>query len=404
MPVAVRGVQVVVVAVIRPGKIILLGWFFMLPIPAFSAVLPEDRADVLSHSYQGGGMDITGPSILVRKGDDKAFSAYANYYVDNISSASIDVQALGASQYKEERIEQSAGVDILHDKSIMSLGVTSSEENDFVSDSYHVGISMDMFGDLTTVSMGFSKVQDQVFKTTTIDGTRTRDPSFSEDAIRRYYRLGLSQVVTKNLLFGLNFESISDEGYLNNPYRQYRYAVSGGDAFETEVYPRTRTSNAFSMQARYFLPYRAAIHYQQRTFSDDWGIAANDSEVGYTHPLGENFIIELRYRLYAQTKADFYSDLHAERSSQLLDFRARDKELSTYNSTTLGLVLSYEFAQSGWGFIDKASVNLVYDHMEFEYEDFRDARVSRDDSSLIGNEPAYQFSANVVQLFLSVWY
>ena len=400
----VKAVKVVAVVATSVSRFILASLIIALTSPTHSAVLPEDRADVLSHSYQGGGMDITGPSILVRKGDDKSFSAYANYYVDNISSASIDVQALGASEYKEERTEQSVGMDILHGKSIMSLGVTNSEENDFVSDSFHFGISMDMFGDLTTISMGFSKVQDQVFKTTTIDGARTRDPGFSEDAIRRYYRLGLTQVVTKNLLLGLNFESISDEGYLNNPYRQYRYEVAGADAFETEVYPRTRTSNAFSMQARYYLPYRAAIHYQQRVFSDDWGIAANDSEVGYTHPFGENFIVEFRYRLYAQTKADFYSDLHTERSSQPLDFRARDKELSTYNSTTLGLAVSYEFGKSGWGFVDKASVNLAYDYMKFEYEDFRDARVSRDDASLVGNEPAYQFSANVLQLFLSVWY
>ena len=350
-------------------------------------------------------MDITGPSVLVRKGDARAFSAYANYYVDNISSASIDVQALGASQYKEERTEHSVGVDILHDKSIMSLGVTNSEENDFVSDSYHFGISMDMFGDLTTISMGYSNVQDQIYKTTSSEGGgRVRDPGFAENAVRRFYRLGLTQVVTKNLLLSLNFESISDEGYLNNPYRQYRYVVVGGDAFETEVYPRTRTSNAFSLQAKYYLPYRAAIHYQNRVFSDDWGIVANDSEVGYTHPFGENFILELRYRLYAQTRADFYSDLHAEQSSQELDFRARDKELSTYTGTTLGLVMSYEFAKAGWGFIDKASVNLAYDYMEFEYEDFRDARASRNDASLIGKEPLYQFSANVMQLYLSIWY
>ena len=399
-----KAARVVVVVVIRTIHILLLCLGFVLSMPGYSAVLPEDRADVLAHSYQGGGMDITGPSILVRKGDAKSFSAYANYYVDNISSASIDVQALGASEYKEKRVEQSMGMDILHGNSIMSLGVTNSEENDFVSDSYHFGISMDMFGDLTTINMGFSMVDDQIFKTTTIDGHKTQDPGFAEQAVRRFYRLGLSQVLSKDLLLSLNFESISDEGYLNNPYRQYRYEISGADAFETEVYPRTRTSNAFSVQARYYLPYRAAIHYQQRVFSDDWGISANDSELTYVHPFGDHLITEFRYRLYAQTRADFYSDLHTDRSTQELDFRARDKELSTYTGKTLGLVVSYEFAKSGGWFVDKASINLVYDYMQFEYEDFRDARVSRDDPSLVGNEPTYQFSANVLQLFLSVWY
>lgn len=391
------------VVVIKTYFAIILG-LALISSWANAAVLPEDRADVLSHSYQGGGMDITGPSVLVRKGDDKAFSVYANYYVDNISSASIDVEALGASEYKEERIEHSLGVDVLHGKSIMSVGMTNSEENDFVSDSYHFGISMDMFGDLTNVSLGFSKVQDQIFKTATIDGSKVRDPNFEEEAIRRLYRLGLTQIFTTRLIVSFNFESISDEGYLNNPYRQYRFDTGTGDEFNTEVYPRTRTSNAFSAKAKYFLPYRAAIHYQQRFFTDDWGIEAGSSEVGYTHPVGENLIFDLRYRLYSQTRADFYSDLHAEPSSQELDYRARDKELSTFNNTTIGASVSYEFGKAGWGFLDKVSVNLSYDYMMFEYEDFRDARQSRDDPDLVGNEALYEFTANVLQLYLSAWY
>ena len=400
----VKAVKVVAVVATSVSRFILASLIIALTSPAHSAVLPEDRADVLSHSYQGGGMDITGPSILVRKGDDKSFSAYANYYVDNISSASIDVQTLGASEYKEERTEQSVGFDYLHGKSIMSFGYTNSEENDYVSDSYHFGISMDMFGDLTTVSMGYSRGKDSIYKTLFVDGNKTRDPDFHETVERQQYSVGLSQVVTKNLILGLNFETITDEGFLNNPYRQYRYEFAGADRFDFEVYPGTRTSRAGSIKFNYYLPYRAAIHYKERIFTDDWGIEANDSEVGYTHPFGENVIVEFRYRLYSQTRADFYSDLHAEKSTQPLDFRARDKELSTYDSTTLGLAVSYEFGKSGWGFVDKASVNLAFDYMKFEYEDFRDARVSRDDASLVGNEPAYQFSANVLQLFLSVWY
>jgi len=32
-----------------------------------AGVLPEDRADLLYHSYDGGGVTIDGPSLLVRK-------------------------------------------------------------------------------------------------------------------------------------------------------------------------------------------------------------------------------------------------------------------------------------------------------------------------------------------------
>ncbi|MEW8155874.1 MAG: hypothetical protein AB2765_14945, partial [Candidatus Thiodiazotropha endolucinida] len=32
-----------------------------------ATVLPEDRADIMYHRYDGGGVEVDGPSILVRK-------------------------------------------------------------------------------------------------------------------------------------------------------------------------------------------------------------------------------------------------------------------------------------------------------------------------------------------------
>ena len=101
----------------------------------------------------------------------------------------------------------------------------------------------------------------------------------------------------------------------------------------------------------------------------------------------------------AQTKANFYSDLFPYSNAQ--NFLARDKELSTFNNSTIGFGISYEFAKGEGGTIDKASINFKYDYIQFNYEDFRDAR----DRSLVpGTEPLYQFDANIMQLFLSIWF
>ena len=89
--------------------------------PALAGVLPEDRADVLVHSYDGGGVTIQGPSVLVRKQFAQKFSASANYYVDKVNSASIDVVTT-ASPYTEERTQYSVGLDYLHDRWMMNLG------------------------------------------------------------------------------------------------------------------------------------------------------------------------------------------------------------------------------------------------------------------------------------------
>ncbi len=54
-------------------------------------VLPDDRADLFYSKYSGGGMDITGTSVLVRKKITEDLAVEANYFIDQVSGASIDV-------------------------------------------------------------------------------------------------------------------------------------------------------------------------------------------------------------------------------------------------------------------------------------------------------------------------
>ena len=47
---------------------------------AQAGVLPDDRADILYHRYDGGGITVDGPSVLVRKKFGDHFSVAYNYY------------------------------------------------------------------------------------------------------------------------------------------------------------------------------------------------------------------------------------------------------------------------------------------------------------------------------------
>ena len=359
-----------------------------------AAILPAERADALYHAYDGGGVQVNGPSILVRKSLGTSVSAAYNYYVDNVSSASVDVLSY-ASPYTEQRTEQSLSVDYLHGKSTLSLAYTNSDESDYVSDTYSFTISQDLFGDLTTVALGYSYSDNTVGKnvgnTTQIVG----------NARVQAYRLNVSQILTKNSLLGFSFDTITDEGYLNNPYRSVRYLDAGsgtGFSYQSEVYPNTRTSNAGALRLRYYLPWRAALSGGYRLFSDTWGIRARTWELGYTQTWRDRWTFEVSYRLYSQTKADFYSDLFPYRDAQ--NFLARDKELSTFSSRNLGFGISYVFLPNGWGFIDSGSANLFYDMIRFDYEDFRNIPAGGPP----GQEPLYSFDAGVIRAFLSIWY
>ena len=360
---------------------------------AVGGVLPEDRVDVLLHSFDGGGVTIQGPSVLVRKQFAQKFSASANYYVDKVQSASIDVITT-ASPYKEERKQWSVGLDYLHDRWMLKLGIIDSEEPDYSAKTFSFGVSQDLFGDLTTVSLGYSLGRNEVM--------RRGDPTFKEPMDTQSYRLGISQILTKNMLLGFSYETITDEGFLNNPYRQVRYLDASnpqGYSYEREIYPRTRTSDAASIRLRYYLPYRAAIYGEYRTFSDTWQIKGNTFELGYTHPHG-GWIFDGKVRFYDQPQgASFYSDLFPYANSQ--NFMARHKELSTFNSQDLRLEASYDILKGGWKFVEKGTVNVVWDHMLFNYDDFRDLRVT---GMAPGTEPLYHFDADVFQVFVSFWF
>ncbi|WP_340679840.1 DUF3570 domain-containing protein [Paraglaciecola sp.] len=356
------------------------------------AVLPQERADAMYHSYQGGGMSIDGPSILLRKKISNSLSVSANYYVDTISGASIDVLAT-ASPYAEERIEHSVGMDYIRNKTLMNFNYTSSSENDFDASNFSFGLSQDFFGDLTTLSLGYSRGNDDIGK--------RGDDSFSQQAERQNYRLGLTQVISKNMIMGLNFENIADQGYLNNPYRSVRFLDASSDKgyrFESEVYPTTRTSNAAALSANYYLPYRASVYGEAKLFSDTWGIDATTYKVGYIHTFSDDWIVEVRSRYYAQDKADFYQDLYSR--SEEFNFRARDKEMSTFTNMSVGLSVTYEFRFSAANWLKKSTVNMDFDHVQFDYDDFRNVLAD----APVGNEPLYQFSANITRLYVSLFY
>jgi hypothetical protein len=362
-------------------------------LPTVAGVLPDDRADALYHSYDGGGVEITGPSLLVLKNVGQNVALTGNYYVDSISSASIDVVTT-ASPYTEKRTEYSLGADYIHGNSNMSAFYTYSDENDYQASTASFGISMDMFDNMTTVTMGYARGWDTVSK--------VNDPDFSENVDRQNYTLGLTQVISKKMILEANYEAITDEGYLNNPYRSARYldpSNSLGYSYEPEVYPNTRTSNAVAVRGLYYLPYRASTYAEYRYFTDTWGIRAHNAKLAYIHPLSRGWLLEGHYRYYTQNSADFYSDLFPRKDSQ--NFVSRDKELSTFHNNTLGFVVSYDVVGDGLYWIDRGSINLSYDYIWFNYKNFRDLR---DTSAPPGEEPLYKFGASVAQLFISIWF
>lgn len=369
---------------------------------AGAAVLPDERIDVLYHGYDGGGAQIDGPSILVRKNLGASVSVSANYYVDMVTSASIDVEAT-ASPYSEERREHGFSAQYMVDRSTMSFGFVQSKENDYDATTYSFGIDQSFFGDLTTLGFGVSFGEDVVGQNT--------DPTYERDLQRRKYSINASQIVTKNLIASISIDSATDQcidlseelSCLNNPYRSIRHI--GGALRQAEKYPHTRASDAAGIRAIYHLPWRGSVRGEYRIFKDSWGIESQNYELRYTHVYRDNWIIEGKVRMYDQkTGADFYSDLFPFANPQ--NFYGRDKELSPFSSTVLGLGVTYKLPKGAIPWFEKSTVNFFWDNFDIQYDDFRNELLSKgpDAPYTVGNEPMYSLDANVFRVFISFWY
>lgn len=386
---------------------------------SFAAVLPEERSDAMYHRYDGGGMVIDGPSILIRKNFKDRVSASYNYYVDTVSSASIDVITRGASEYSEERKEHSVDLTLLEKKSLLNVGFTTSKENDYEAKNYRIDYSQSFFGDMTTLSMGFSLGDDDI--TSSEDDPAVSDDDVNESLERRNYRIGIAQIISRRLILNINFESIADEGYLQNPYRFILFAIIDPntnkviyDDTPKENYPSTRNSDAYSIKAAYHFKGPYAGKFKLGYFEDSWGIEGYNFDIGFSYKFKQRWIVDLKYRWYEQNQADFYSHVFVDSNldKQLIgsllgqnsvgdinqNFRGRDKELSSFSTQSIGLGASYEWKNNG--FFDKFKFSTHVDFMEFNYDNFYEVL----DKSKAGGEPLYSFDAYALRVFVSAWY
>jgi hypothetical protein len=371
------------------ASLVLLGFVA----PAVAGDPGEDRADVAYHRYDGGGLTVDGPSLLVRKTFAEQYAVTAGYQLDMISNASIDVVTT-ASPYSEDRHQFDLGFEYLSGKLSYGLGLSHSFEDDYESTTARFSVSQDLFADLTRLSFHFAFGWDDVSK----NGA----PSFSAEVDRRVYGIDISQILSQRLVVGLAWDLITEEGFLSNPYGSVRYRdrdAPRGYRLQPEVAPRTRNGSAIALRASYQFPYRFAVHGEYRFYSDDWDIRAHTFELGYTHGIGENWVFGAHYRFHTQDGADFYADLFPRRDYQ--EFMTRDRSLSSMTTQTIGVGLSYEFSTPWLSFLDRSSINLDYDVVLYDYDEFRDLRFTE---VRVGREPLYSFDANVIQLYFSGWF
>jgi len=339
---------------------------------AQAADLPEDRADLMYHLYDGGGVRASGPALLVRKNLLNKVSLSASYYADIVSNASIDVVTT-ASPYNETRHEYSFGVDYAVRDSLITLGAARSKEPDYVADTFNIDVTQETFSGMTSVSLGYTYGSDDVGR---------KNEGFFASAKHWRYRLGLTQILTPRWLATANFEIVSDDGYLGSPYRT---ALVFGAAVPERV-PSTRTSRAVRFGVIGEIAPALSLRGAYRYFWDNWEIKAHTFDLGLSRRFGEKWLVDAYLRSNRQSSsALFYSD---NASAETL-YISRNRQLGTYDSNALGTKASWTWLRVPGRY--EVRLNGALEYGKTSYSNFTDVRTGS----------LYSYNATVAQLFVS---
>jgi len=339
--------------------------------PVAAVTLPEDTAEAMVHLYDGGGVTASGPALLVRKSLYDKVSLTGTYYVDIVSNASIDVVTT-ASPFKETRKEYSVGADYAYRDSLLSVSYSNSDEPDYKASGLSIDASQEVFGNMTTIKLGFTRGQDDVGK---------KGEGFFDYAKHWRYRLGVTQILTPRWLASLNLEAVSDEGFLGSPYRAAR--VFG--ALVPERNPRTRSSRSIKAGVIGEIMPRTSLHADYRYFYDTWDIKAHAFEVGGSRYVGESFLFDGYLRYYKQSAALFYSDNATAETTYV----SRNRQLGTFNDIAPGVRMTYTYKQVPGKYEIKG--NLNYEYQRYKFSDFTDLRTGQ----------LYSYGAHVLQLLVT---
>jgi hypothetical protein len=259
----------------------------------------------------------------------------------------------------------------------VNAGVSASKDYDYVHLGANVGLARDFNKRNTTLSLGLAYSQDSlnpeggapVPLSPMLDVGDLSNRMGDQDKDVVDLVLGLTQVVSRDLLFQFNYSLSQSSGYLNDPYRFLSLVdpVTGDPVSHTpapgetgpshesrfESRPDERTKHSVYGQAKYYMSGKV-LDLSYRYMTDDWEIDSHTLEAHYRWPFGDRRYLEPHVRWYTQTTADFYR-ISLVDGAPPLEFASADYRLGEFDAITVGMKYGWKTRSD-----NEMSVRLEY--------------------------------------------
>lgn len=244
-----------------------------------------------------------------------------------------------------------------------STGVHASKEYDYLSLGLNGSLAYDLNQKNTTLSVGLSYQMDSIDPVggaptplsslpladnaysndndEYVDdddfehGERTQGQTQDKDTVDLL--LGVTQVISRNMLMQFTLGLSKSDGYLNDPYKYVSVVNNLGTVQDTlyESRPDSRTKQTVYWQTKYAKgSFVGDVSY--RYMQDDWEMTSHTIDSRLRFDLGNDNYIQPHLRYYQQGAVDFYRPFLLDEAS-LPAFVTADYRLGEMDAMTIGL-------------------------------------------------------------------
>ena len=322
-------------------------------------------ADSLTGATPSGALPFDGPQTYTRPSGKATYTTAANEIPLDDSFLDTRVALTAGWQQPFARLYS------------VNAGVSASKEYDYVHLGANVGLARDFNKRNTTLSLGLAYAQDSLEPeggaplplSAMLDVGDLSNRIGDQDKDVTDLVLGLTQVVSRDLLFQFNYSLSQSSGYLNDPYKFLSLVdpVTGDPVSRTpppdesgplheyrfESRPDERTKHSIYGQVKYYMSGKV-LDLSYRYMTDDWEIDSHTLEARYRLPFGDRRYLEPHVRWYTQTAADFYR-ISLVDGAPPLEFASSDYRLGEFDAITVGMKYGWKTRSD-----NEMSVRLEY--------------------------------------------
>lgn len=284
-----------------------------------------ERYDIDVHQFQ----------LVAPVGRDFSLQIDANHetmsgaspWFTSLSPAGEPIVNLSGATIHDERSELAIGSRYYLPRGSIGGSIGYSEEDDYRARYLTLSGQRNFNNDMTTVSLGLSHSDDEIFPTDAALFNRISNADKRSSSAL----LSISQVLNRVSTFQMALNVTEHSGFLSDPYKL------------RDVRPDNRSQLALAgAWRRFIVPADAALHVDYRAYHDDFGISSHTFDLAWYQNLGRRWQLVPTLRYYSQSAADFYTNvddfLSPDDQPQSSDYR-----LSAFGAISGGLHLITRF-------------------------------------------------------------